>query len=82
MSVFGDDSGVRELEGDVCAIGARPDASAIAQRGRSRQRHSDYVTRTRVVLCVDKPSSFLLLLLLWLWQREYLLHQLGDMGAT
>ena len=42
--VLVDDSDGRELGGDVGAIGARPDASAISRHGGSRQEHSDYVT--------------------------------------
>jgi len=44
--VFADDSDVRELGGDVGAIGARPDTSAISRRGRSQRRAFDYVTNT------------------------------------
>lgn len=45
--VFADGSDIRELGGDIGAIGARPDASAIAQRGkyadRNRRLSRDYV---------------------------------------
>jgi len=85
--VFVDDSDVRELGGDVGAIGARPDTSAISRHGSRRgQGTSDYVTKqlsdAAPAVLTDKLTGNLPLLRLWLRRGEYLFHQLGDIIIT